>query len=134
MSIQIFPNEEPHQFDAVLVILSHQGQWVLVKDRERAWEFPGGGKEPGETYLDTANREAMEEAGAILKNIKRLGYYILPRGLKTIVVTAEVEKFVTLSGNHETEEVRLFTELPAERSFQDGLYEELIRIFNLRPQ
>lgn len=133
MKHQIFPNQKPQHYDAVFVILSHNKEWVLVKEKDRAWEFPGGGREGNETYIETAQRECMEEAGAVLKDIVYQGYYILPKGLTAIVLTATVDHFVPLSGNFETEDVRTFKELPEDLSFKDGLYHELIRTMNLRP-
>jgi 8-oxo-dGTP pyrophosphatase MutT (NUDIX family) len=41
------------------------------------WHFPGGGMKRGETLLDTARREAYEEAGAVVTGeLRLLGLYM----------------------------------------------------------
>ncbi len=49
----------------LLVRMLHRGREV--------WDIPGGTLEPGETYLDAAHRELMEEAGARLLTYKLFG-------------------------------------------------------------
>ena len=58
---------------------------MLVKDNSvllvhhsylPGWHFPGGGMKRGETLLETARREAYEEAGAVVTGkLRLLGFY-----------------------------------------------------------
>jgi 8-oxo-dGTP diphosphatase len=125
--ISLFLKKKTEKHDSVLVILTHQDKYVLVRNKNRAWEFPGGHKENKESYLETAKREAFEEAGVTLKNIDYLGYYILPSNHITIIMHSEVEQFYDLPKDFETVEVEIFDTLPNNLSFQDGLYEEIIK-------
>ena len=56
---------------AVRVVLADAGQRILLFHARTAdsgdwWELPGGGIEPGESYLDAAVREISEETGLSL--------------------------------------------------------------------
>ncbi len=115
----------PAAFDAVMVVLRHRGAWVLVRNPRRAWEFPGGRRLAGETWAETARREAAEEAGARLRDLRYVGWYARPGGGATIIGAAEVAAFTPLTGAFETTAVRLFPRLPADLSFRDGLYDFL---------
>jgi 8-oxo-dGTP diphosphatase len=118
-------NSPPDEFDSVLVLLRKDGQWVLVRNKLRGWEFPGGHRENRETFEETARREATEEAGADLSEVNYLGYYILPGGHRTIVTTAQARRLLPLNEQFETVEVLLVEELldRSQMSHSDGLYE-----------
>lgn len=53
-------------------VFNDNNQLLIVKNGN-TWTIPGGHPEAGETYLDTLNRELMEEACVTLKDINYLG-------------------------------------------------------------
>lgn len=58
-------------------IIVEQDDQILLqhrKDRD-VWGIPGGGMEPGETFLETAIRETYEETGLQAKNLQLFGLY-----------------------------------------------------------
>ncbi|MEU3020937.1 NUDIX domain-containing protein [Nocardiopsis sp. NPDC007018] len=123
----------PERYDSV-VCLTYLGERpLLVRHRNRAWEFPGGHREPGEDLVATARREAREEAGATLGQVTSLGYYVLSGGHTTVVTHARVVALEPLSGEFETVEVRAFDQLPPEEelSWPDGIYAHLLRNLEL---
>lgn len=59
-----------------VIISKTNDKWVFCKHKEReTYEVPGGHREPGETILETAKRELMEETGAIAFEIKAVCVY-----------------------------------------------------------
>ncbi len=116
----------PAAHDSVVVLLFCDGRPVMVRHRDRAWEFPGGHAEAGEDIEATARREAREEAGAELTDLRAVGYYVLPDGHTTVVTCAQLVSLAPLTGEHETVEVRAFDVLPPDLSFTDGLYAYLL--------
>ncbi len=60
----------------VRVLLVQEGQVLLVRHTYlKGWYLPGGGVKRGETLDETARREAREEVGAELRDIRLLGAY-----------------------------------------------------------
>ena len=123
----------PQAHDSVVCLTHRDGKALMVRHRQRAWEFPGGHAEPGEDIVTTARREAAEEAGATLGAVEVAGYYVLGDGHVTVVTHAPVLETVPLSGEFETVEVREFDILPPEESLSwaDGLYAYLLRVLDL---
>lgn len=81
-------------------------EYILLgrKPGESLWRFPGGFSEPdGNTYEDNAKREAMEETGLALEDLKYIGSAPVPdwrwKGepdqIKTLVFTG---KSITMGG------------------------------------
>lgn len=121
----------PESHDSVVCLLFDGARPVLVRHRERAWEFPGGHAEPGEDPEATARREAREEAGAELGEVRTAGHYVLPGGHTTVVTCARARAFRPLTGEFETVEVRAFDTLPPQLSWDDGIYAYLLRELGL---
>lgn len=53
-----------------VVIENAKGQILLVKDKKWGWNFPGGKVEKGETPLETAKREVVEETNLVIENFE----------------------------------------------------------------
>ncbi len=63
---RIYPVNQLGTYEYVVVISRYQGKLLLSRHRDRTtWETQGGHIEAGETPLQAAERELMEESGAI---------------------------------------------------------------------
>lgn len=67
--------EHPNIRNSARCLLINQDQEIcLLYSRARDYyAIPGGGIEPGESLLQTLNRETLEETGYLLKNPKPIG-------------------------------------------------------------
>lgn len=120
----------PDSYKSVLVFIKEDKKWLMVRNKFRNWEFPGGHKEQDENVFETAKREAFEEAGVEIQNLKYAGFYRLPSGHTTLIVTAEVKQFHDIPEEFETVERKFVSEFPLSLSFSDAVYPWLIQ--NLR--
>jgi len=77
---------------AATVIVDDRHRVLLVKHSygERNWELPGGGGEARESVEETARREAREEVGLELGEVRLTGVYWEPR--------VDMHHFVFLAG------------------------------------
>lgn len=58
--------EVPKQIVAVsLLVKNDVDQVLLVKTYNRSWDLPGGQVELGESLIDAAKRETLEESGIV---------------------------------------------------------------------
>lgn len=95
--------------------------FVMVRNRARAWEMPGGRLEPGETHEQAAAREFSEETGMALEPVGSLEV----EGGKVVVGLAH-SRCCAAPFPDEIVEVRVFTELPEELSFPLVEYREML--------
>ncbi len=59
-----------------VIIARTNGKWIFCKHKDReTYEIPGGHREIGETIYDAAQRELMEETGAVEFDIKPICVY-----------------------------------------------------------
>ena len=98
----------------VVIVTRHKDKWVFCKNRKRKWEIPGGKIEQGETPLEAAKRELVEETGAVKFELTPIcAYQINNFGL---LLYANVEEFGALPQS-EIKEIALLDDLPTELSF-----------------
>jgi len=68
----------------VVIVTRYDGQWVLVRHRERdTYEVPGGHIEPGETPEAAARRELYEESGATEYELAFVSCYVVKNNCRT---------------------------------------------------
>lgn len=58
------------------IIIEHENQILLQHRTDHdVWGIPGGVMEPGETFLETAVRETLEETGLTVEQLQLFGLY-----------------------------------------------------------
>jgi 8-oxo-dGTP diphosphatase len=88
----------------VLVILKHNGKWLLTRHSMRGVEFPGGKAEDGETIEEAVIRETIEETGVTITDLVKFAEYVV-RSNVTFCKAVFTGKIVTIDENptlHET--------------------------------
>lgn len=120
--------------DGAMVFLFDRGRLVMTRHPRRAWEFPAGKIEPGETPVQAAWRETIEEVGATLKNVRPIGFQtVVGRDgskLVTKLFFAEVDEFIGKPETSETGRVGLFRKLPKDISWKDEVYEKVLEFLS----
>lgn len=89
-----------------VVALAEDGSVLLVRQyrhaaRESLWEIPAGGREEGESVLETARRELREETGYGAESWLALGATFLAPGYSTELLWYFRASGVTLLGDPE---------------------------------
>ncbi len=120
--------------DSVIVVPVMNRSLLLVRNLRRSgWEFPGGGILDGESPEQAVRREAVEEAGAALGQLRPLCWYTvrsapMPGLSRGIVYVADLTSFGSPADKDEIADVRLFSSPPAELSFRDGFTELVFQL------
>jgi len=60
--------------DNKILLLQESGRFIRGR-----WSFPGGHLEPGESFVEGATREALEESGYQIKTLEEIYHNIIPR-------------------------------------------------------
>lgn len=67
-----------------IIIENEKGKVLLQRRRDNGfWGIPGGAMEPGETFEQAARREAKEETGLTLGELRLIGIYSEPDRIVT---------------------------------------------------
>ena len=77
------PFQAPAVAYAALVFAWQEDRVLVCNIKGRGWCIPSGRLEPGESSLDAATREALEEGGATLEGIEYFGTYEITEGNQT---------------------------------------------------
>ncbi|MBX3096747.1 MAG: NUDIX domain-containing protein [Fimbriimonadaceae bacterium] len=99
------PFRSPLRAFAALVFPWHEEKVLLCNICDRGWCIPSGRVEPNESSLAAAEREAHEEAGAILSDLLYIGCYRITERCDVRwadVFTAHVEDLEELSPEFES--------------------------------
>ncbi len=66
LDVRFYDSVDDSLLKFAVIIARSRGKWVFCKHKQRdTYEVPGGHREAGETILETAKRELMEETGAV---------------------------------------------------------------------
>ncbi|MDN4607808.1 NUDIX hydrolase [Sporosarcina highlanderae] len=61
----------------MLVVLKHNGKWLLTRHSIRGIEFPGGKAEEDESIEEAAIRETIEETGVTITDLVKFAEYVV---------------------------------------------------------
>lgn len=113
-----------------IVPYTRQG-WVVLQFSGGEWEIPGGTREAGETWLETAHRELWEEAGCRMQVAQMIGFWNCHSQAATpyhpylpfpdyfrLVLLAEVERLGSPTNPPDGEQVTLVAEVPLAEAVQ----------------
>lgn len=121
MQVNFYETVDDTLLKFAVIVSKSNGKWVFCKHKERdTYEVPGGHRENGETILQAAKRELMEETGAIRFEIAPICVYSVIGKTRAnesgeesfgMLYYADIEEFAD-ELHSEMEKLELFDELP----------------------
>ena len=117
MVVRFYDSADDKLIRFAVIISKSNGKWVLCKHKDRTTlEVPGGHREQGETADEAAERELIEETGAIDFTIAPICVYSVAETEKSeesygMLYHAEI-KNLSPELHSEIESIHLFDELP----------------------
>ncbi len=114
----------------VVVALRPDRKFMMIKHKKRGWEWPGGKLHAGESPIECARREILEETGYELIRPKVVMETGNGEGGKGYVIFAHLGKKICEISDPMTEKVDFFGKLPEakELSFPHDPYDEVLAI------
>ncbi|MDT0012906.1 RNA deprotection pyrophosphohydrolase [Listeria cossartiae] len=94
--VTIYFEEQQMNPDDVLIIPKMKDGWLFTEHKIRGLEFPGGKGEPGETNLAAAERELMEETGAMSDSFYFVADYLVESKERTFTKRVYAAKITTI--------------------------------------
>ena len=93
LEVRFYDNVADELLKFAVIISKTNGKWIFCKHKERdTYEVPGGRRELGETIVETAKRELVEETGAVEFDIKPICVYSV-KGKTRVSENEEEESF-----------------------------------------
>jgi len=115
-----------------------ENKWIFVRHQNRTtWEIAGGHIEKGETSLEAAKRELMEETGSLKFNLDCVATYSVKKDGETgwgRLYFAEVLELGPIPDISEIAEVILLDHLPENLTYPDiqpHLFSRVVRYLKL---
>lgn len=99
------PTRAPYRPFAAMVFVWSDDKALLCRIPGRGWCIPSGRVEGTETAEDAARREAFEEGGVLLDDVRYLGCYQINDGNNVTYAeafTAHIAKLVDIPGDSES--------------------------------
>ena len=117
MVVRFYDSVDDELIKFAVIVSRSKGKWVFCKHRDRATlEVPGGHRELGETADEAAERELIEETGAIDFTIAPICVYSVVKTEKSeesygMLYYAEINTFSS-ELHSEIESIHLIDDLP----------------------